>query len=313
MSHVLKRLRNRGSAGQESIAAPDEQRARPLPRGKSAVRRRLRRQQRLREALLLDLGAIVFELHRQGRREPELLQAKAAELTPVDEEVRALAEALEEDQGLGDLVAAGIAGTCRSCGALLTTDARFCSRCGTQVGAPPERERPVEAFSAGELGTAENGPPPEGSWRDTREAPELGEEGPPPVAEEEPVFHEGVGPVEPMRAEESPAEEPPAEEPPLEAPPVEGPGVDEPPVEEPPVEEEEDTALFEPPQDEPRRPEPPWGETPAPEPQAAPPPSAATPSPPPASRGERAASDARRALRQGREWLERRRSGGSDR
>ena len=50
---------------------------------------------RVREALLLDLGATVYELHRQGRREPELLQAKAAELAAVDDEVRGLAEALE--------------------------------------------------------------------------------------------------------------------------------------------------------------------------------------------------------------------------
>ena len=59
------------------------------------MRRRLRRQERVREALLLDLGALVWELHREGRREPELLQAKAAELAAVDDEVRALAEALE--------------------------------------------------------------------------------------------------------------------------------------------------------------------------------------------------------------------------
>ena len=94
------------------------------------MRRRLRRQQRVREALLLDLGALVYELHRHGRREPELLQAKAAELSAVDDEVRALAEALDERRPLAELVAAGISGSCESCGALLTSDARFCSTCG---------------------------------------------------------------------------------------------------------------------------------------------------------------------------------------
>jgi hypothetical protein len=59
------------------------------------MRRRLREQLRLREALLLDLGALVYELHRQGRRAPELLQQKAAELTVVDEEVRELQAALD--------------------------------------------------------------------------------------------------------------------------------------------------------------------------------------------------------------------------
>jgi hypothetical protein len=58
-------------------------------------RRRLREQRRLREALLLDLGALVYELHRQGRRAPELLQQKAAELTEVDDEVRALQAELD--------------------------------------------------------------------------------------------------------------------------------------------------------------------------------------------------------------------------
>ena len=53
-------------------------------------KRRLRELLRVREALLLDLGALVYELHRQGRRAPELLQQKAAELTLVDDEVREL-------------------------------------------------------------------------------------------------------------------------------------------------------------------------------------------------------------------------------
>jgi hypothetical protein len=57
--------------------------------------RRLRRRRREREALLLDLGALVYELHRQGRRAPDLLRTKAAELDEVDREVRALEETLE--------------------------------------------------------------------------------------------------------------------------------------------------------------------------------------------------------------------------
>jgi hypothetical protein len=84
----------------------------------------------MREALLLDLGALVFELHRHGRREPELLQAKAAELSAVDQEVRALAHALDAGQTLLELVATGIAGSCGNCGSLLSTDARYCSACG---------------------------------------------------------------------------------------------------------------------------------------------------------------------------------------
>src|SRR3954471_11875368 len=95
-----------------------------LQRGQ--MRRRLRHQQRIREALLLDLGALVFELQRQGRREPELLQAKAAELSAVDNEVRALANALDAGQSVLELVATGVAGSCGNCGSILSTDARYC-------------------------------------------------------------------------------------------------------------------------------------------------------------------------------------------
>jgi hypothetical protein len=57
--------------------------------------RQLRRKQREREAMLLDLGALVYELHRQGERAPELLQDKAIDIGRVDREVRALEDVLE--------------------------------------------------------------------------------------------------------------------------------------------------------------------------------------------------------------------------
>ena len=116
------------------------------------MRRRLRRQRQVREALLLDLGALVFELHRQGRREPELLQAKAAELTAVDREVRALSEALDAGASQPQLVAPGILGSCANCGALLSADARYCATCGVPadvaLGAAPEDE--PEGLATGE-------------------------------------------------------------------------------------------------------------------------------------------------------------------
>jgi hypothetical protein len=111
----------------------------------------------MREALLLDLGAIVFELHRQGRREPELLQAKAAELKAVDDEVRALAEALDADEGMMQLVAAGIAGSCENCGSLLSTDARYCGACGAAAVpalAEPSPQRPAEEVAPPSEGPA---------------------------------------------------------------------------------------------------------------------------------------------------------------
>jgi hypothetical protein len=54
------------------------------------MQRRLLEKRRERQSLLLDLGAIVYELHRQGKRAPDLLQRKAAQLTVVDDQVREL-------------------------------------------------------------------------------------------------------------------------------------------------------------------------------------------------------------------------------
>jgi len=59
----------------------------------------LRRQRREREAMLLDLGALVYELHRQGERAPELLQRKAAEIGEVDRHVRTLEDTLGQRGG----------------------------------------------------------------------------------------------------------------------------------------------------------------------------------------------------------------------
>src|SRR3954467_8947868 len=92
----------------------------PRRRERGRMRKRPRPPQRARGARLLDLGALVYELHRQGRREPELLQAKAAELSAVDNEVRALAEALEADATL-EMLSPGVSGTCANCGALVST------------------------------------------------------------------------------------------------------------------------------------------------------------------------------------------------
>jgi hypothetical protein len=60
-------------------------------------RRRLRVRRRDREDLLLELGALVFELHRQGQRAPELLQAQAAALDVVDRDVRLLEGTLDPE------------------------------------------------------------------------------------------------------------------------------------------------------------------------------------------------------------------------
>jgi hypothetical protein len=97
------------------------------------MRRRLRILRRRREAMLLDLGALVLEMHRHGRFLPDSLQRRAAEAVGTDAEVRALSRSLDAGDGNPDLVAAGVAGNCDRCGALHTIGASFCSQCGNEL------------------------------------------------------------------------------------------------------------------------------------------------------------------------------------
>lgn len=97
------------------------------------MRRRLRILRRRREAMLLDLGALVLEMHRHGRFLPDGVARRAAEAVGTDAELRALSRALEAGDGNPDLVAAGVAGNCPACGALHTLGASFCSQCGHKL------------------------------------------------------------------------------------------------------------------------------------------------------------------------------------
>ena len=83
--------------------------------------------------MLLDLGALVLEMHRHGRFLPDSLQRRAAEAVGTDAELRALSRALEAGDGNPDLVAAGVAGNCSRCGALHTIGSAFCSQCGNEL------------------------------------------------------------------------------------------------------------------------------------------------------------------------------------
>jgi hypothetical protein len=83
--------------------------------------------------MLLDLGALVLEMHRHGRFLPDSLQRRAAEAVGTDAELRALSRSLEAGDGNPDLVAAGIAGNCSRCGAIHTIGSAYCSQCGNEL------------------------------------------------------------------------------------------------------------------------------------------------------------------------------------
>ena len=270
----------------------------------------------MREALLLDLGALVFELHRQGRREPDLLQAKAAELMAVDEEVRALADALEVNESVMQLVATGVAGSCENCGALMSVDARFCASCGAPavpalsgdgepapVAFPGARETDDFPAVAGaeEVGEYEGGEYEDAPYEDTAYEGEEEYEG-----EEYDERDVGDADLVPGGLAATFEDEPE--------------GAEEPPAEEEPEPELEDEPEPEPePEDEPEpepEPEPEMKDEPEPE-IAAPPgaePAAAAPRPAPAAGGQppRAVADdvldrtgraIRGGLARGRRWL----------
>jgi hypothetical protein len=112
------------------------------------MRRRVRKVARMREALVRELGTLLVEMERLGRRNDELLIRKAREVAALDDELGGLRSALGDRLTLERVVATGIAGSCRSCGSLVGTEDRFCSRCGTPAtadGTTPATERPSQA------------------------------------------------------------------------------------------------------------------------------------------------------------------------
>ena len=92
---------------------------------------------RARDALLLELGALVYELHRRGRRAPELLQAKATALDEIDSALPA-----PESPSL----------PCPHCFTATEPGQLVCLECGESLGAAlparPRRRAPLLALAA---------------------------------------------------------------------------------------------------------------------------------------------------------------------
>jgi predicted nucleic acid-binding Zn ribbon protein len=86
---------------------------------------------RARDAHLLELGALVYELHRQGDRAPELLQEKAAELDALDDP--------RDDGGPA---------SCERCGAPAAPGQLVCTSCGARLALGRRRTRNVAAIAA---------------------------------------------------------------------------------------------------------------------------------------------------------------------
>jgi hypothetical protein len=173
-----------GPPAGEEPAALDEQRS-PGAVERGTMRRRLRRARRLRETLMTELGALVMEMHRQDRHDRALVERKAREALVADREANALARALRDEMTLHEVYAAGIAGPCHRCGALVATDDRFCARCGARAIATADGAAPAEraARSGGGALTwtpvGASAPPPDPSTRE-QGAAVPGQAAPPP-------------------------------------------------------------------------------------------------------------------------------------
>jgi hypothetical protein len=128
-----------GAPAPAGVPAEGPAERRPSFRERARLRRRLRFLRRLRELGFRDLGGLVFDQHRFGRPDDELVRAKLTALAAVDAELRALERVLADRRPVAELREPGIS-ACAHCGAVIGSDARFCSSCGTRVGgaqAPP--------------------------------------------------------------------------------------------------------------------------------------------------------------------------------
>jgi hypothetical protein len=134
------------------------------PRGK--LRRRLRYLRRVRDLLLRDLGGFTYEIRRTVGGTPteshrKLVESKLSRIEALDAEVRALEGRLDEPHETALLREPGIGGTCPECGELHSSDAHYCSRCGTPLDAKARAKRDAAVAAAvHETGSATPAPEP---------------------------------------------------------------------------------------------------------------------------------------------------------
>jgi hypothetical protein len=126
------------------VDAPAEPRS-PGFRERGGMRRRARFLRKARELAYRDLGGLVFEMHRLGHRNDELVAAKLNVLRSFDGELHALEAALGERRPVTVLRETGIA-ACPRCAAIHGGEDHFCPACGMPMGR--HADRPIAATPA---------------------------------------------------------------------------------------------------------------------------------------------------------------------
>jgi hypothetical protein len=138
------------TASEQTTAEPaTPESARPVPEEdaptgppgfgeRGRMRRRARFLRKARELAYRDLGGLVFDLHRFGKRNDTLVLAKLDTIGRIDGELRALEDALSERRPVTVLREAGVA-ACPRCAAIHGSDDRFCPNCGLAMDLRAER------------------------------------------------------------------------------------------------------------------------------------------------------------------------------
>jgi hypothetical protein len=137
--------------GAEAASDPAPAAARPGFAARGRMRRRARFLRKARELAYRDLGGLVFNLHRFGQQNDELVLAKLRTLEQIDRELRALESSLGERQDVTVLREAGVT-ACARCAAIHSSEDRFCPRCGLSVS------RHTDLPIAGAAGSADPSP-----------------------------------------------------------------------------------------------------------------------------------------------------------
>jgi hypothetical protein len=134
-----------GGEGEETPAGERAPTGSPGFSERGRMRRRARFLRKARELAYRDLGGLVFDLHRYGRRNDVLVLAKLDTIGRIDGELRALEASLAERQAVTVLREAGVA-ACPRCAAIHGSDDRFCPNCGLAMDL--RAERPVAGAAA---------------------------------------------------------------------------------------------------------------------------------------------------------------------
>jgi hypothetical protein len=163
------------------------------------MRRRARFLRRARELAYRDLGGLVFDLHRFGQRNDQVVLAKLATLGHIDAELRSLEEALREIRPVTVLREAGIA-ACPRCAAIHGSDDRFCPGCGLAFDMSADRPlstAPVTAAAQGAAAAAPTSPTAPTTATAAAEATELSIGRPTTPVEPAPPVKPNAAPGEP--------------------------------------------------------------------------------------------------------------------